>query len=97
MEQLSNALVAAGWIRKAYDGKGAAALIMMGKPNIGIVKTGFFGLAIEISDDNSGNWGAAVSMLGAALEEEGITGIIINRSNDGNSNAVHIVVGEKPN
>jgi hypothetical protein len=98
LEQIASALDAAGWTRTAHEGGNATVGTMHGKPKIGVINTGFVGLGIEIADERSSKWGAAVAMLGAALEAEGITAIRMNTVNDGSANpiAVHIIVGLKP-
>lgn len=96
MEEIANALDAAGWKRQAVtQGQG---YVPPGKPAAGLVV--LKGVEVQITDSRQAEWGAAEkpgAMLLKALRHEGLTAFARQVPDDHESSgAIHIKIGAKP-
>jgi hypothetical protein len=94
MDQIADALVAAGWIWQPSGGSGMA-LVRHGKPQASM--TTATGLSIAIDDTRCSDWDKAVLALQAQLVESNIDAAAASLTTKGvvTATAVHIKIGRK--
>jgi hypothetical protein len=96
MEDIGNALDAAGWKRQAVAR--GSGYVPPGEPAAGIVV--LKGLEVQIADSRQSDWGAPgkpAAVLLQALRNEGLTAFVKQvPDNYESANAIHIKVGAKP-
>jgi hypothetical protein len=95
MEQIAAALQAAGWNRKAFQGKGII-FNWPGQPATGVIA--FAGVAIQIHESKAAEWAAAIIELSAGLTAAGVpaSANMAGGATPVLPDAIHIMIGTKP-
>jgi hypothetical protein len=94
MEQLSDALVEAGWNWLSWPGP--IAFTQPGKPSVGMM-TGV-GIRVQLASSKRADWEQPVLALANALHAAGLEDVAAQESEDGSvaPTAVHVRIGRKP-
>jgi hypothetical protein len=94
MEQISEALVEAGWEWQGVPQ--IVALVRPGKPKVGLMTS--TGIQVQIDSSKIADWERPILALANALATAGLEGVAAQQVDDGSvdATAVHVRIGKKP-